>query len=467
MKSVGTKRYGQIAGQWLASLGPTIVVVVSAATVFKDAVVSSIASTPLPELVYAILGAFFVGVFLTSSTLWRYNREANLIGQWLHTPASDRTSLMDRLTDSYILPLYEILLGRRAIEGGVRQAVMEQEMGNVKAHLEDRLALPHYLAGALVGLGLVGTFIGLLGTLDDLGKLFGALAKTDSSANANPAELFADMVRRLQDPMRGMGTAFVASLYGLLGSLVLGLQILVVSRVGHNLGSEMHTLLRDEPATPDAVSVSYNETVQAVVDGSPVTSRPMDADTSAWLQTLLGTQVEQNAQWQQALDQVIQHQQRSVDGQGQVQSQQLEAMQQLIAQIRRQHDHHVEVIRAAQNEQAHLWQQASLQIHQQFEASLQETQQLKSEVRSVVESVNALALAVRHNLQAEERFRASVPRTSYWQDAWTKVQAYLQRSKSDQALDDLLSVGRDQAQAMARLSQAVEQLNQRTHNPGQ
>ena len=85
--------------------------------------------------------------------------------------------------------------------------------------------------------------MGLLGTLEDLGKLFGALVQT-SNANANPVDIFSDMVRRLQDPMRGMGTAFVASLYGLLGSLVLGLQILAVGKIGHALINQVHMLVR-------------------------------------------------------------------------------------------------------------------------------------------------------------------------------------------------------------------------------
>jgi hypothetical protein len=81
------------------------------------------------------------------------------------------------------------------------------------------------LGGALIGLGLVGTFIGLLGTLDELGNLFSALMG-NSSAGATQADMFKDMLQKLQAPMRGMGTAFVASLYGLMGSLLLGMVVM-------------------------------------------------------------------------------------------------------------------------------------------------------------------------------------------------------------------------------------------------
>lgn len=456
--SIGMNRYYQIVGQWTAAMLPAVVVVGGALSVFRVAVVKSIASTPHPELVYAILAAFFIGVLLTCSTLWRYTQEANLIERWLKVPFEARESLVSRLSHSYVMPVYEILLGKRVVLGEVRQSVLEQEIANVRAHLDDRLALPHYLAGALVGLGLVGTFVGLLGTLDDLGKLFGALANTDSSANANPADIFADMVRRLQDPMRGMGTAFVASLYGLLGSLVLGLQILVVGRIGHNLSSELHSILRDDPQ-------AQAQAVHAPV--ATVTSTPAVAATEPGMavhtleQVLQAAQREQAEQWQQMLAKLLEHQESRLLASHTAQSEQSMALQQLIRQMRQQHDHQVDVLHALQKEQAQLWQEASEHMRQQFERSQQETQELKRQVQTMVDATQALALAVRHNGEAEARFRNSVPRTHYWQDAWAKVQTYLQRSANDQAINDMVEVSREQTRVLNRLSDTLLDMDRR------
>lgn len=450
---IGFKRYMQIVGQWVTSLAPVVFVVVSALTIFRQAVISSIASTPHPELVYAILATFFVGILLTCNTLWLYTRETNHVARWLKTPVAEREGLTSQFPGTYLMPLYEIMLGKRAVAGGVKQSILEQEMSNVNAHLEDRLALPHYLAGALVGLGLVGTFVGLLGTLDDLGKLFGALANTDSSANANPAELFADMVRRLQDPMRGMGTAFVASLYGLLGSLVLGLQILVVGRVGHKLGSEMHAILRDDPQ--DESAATADPAVQSATAPSPA------FDMQVLVQPLTAAHNQQAVEWRRMMDEFLALQERQHAAAHAEQATQSMALVRLLELMREQHNHHMEVVRGSQNEQTHLWEEASQQLRQQSERSAQETQQLKREIHNVVEAVNALALAVRHNMDAEDRFRKSVPRTGYWQDAWVKVQAYLQRSKSDQALSEMADASREQTRALAGLTDTIKQLNQR------
>lgn len=245
-----SQRLWSVLGHWVGALLPTACVLYGALFVFQKAVVASIASTPHPELVYIILGTFFAGVVLTCITLTRYTREGNWVDRWQSGTPGQRQHMVEHMGGApYVRPLFEVLLGQRATRPLARQSVLELEMASVSAHLHDRLALPNYLAGALVGLGLVGTFVGLLGTLEDLGKLFGALVQTGSTST-NPAEIFADMVRRLQDPMRGMGTAFVASLYGLLGSLVLGLQILSVGKVGHALTDQVHTMVRQADRVP-------------------------------------------------------------------------------------------------------------------------------------------------------------------------------------------------------------------------
>jgi hypothetical protein len=67
-------------------------------------------------------------------------------------------------------------------------------------------------------LGLLGTFWGLLDTIQSVGKTIGAL---DTRA-ADSVTVFDELKNGLAAPLRGMGTAFSSSLLGLGGSLVLG-----------------------------------------------------------------------------------------------------------------------------------------------------------------------------------------------------------------------------------------------------
>jgi hypothetical protein len=65
---------------------------------------------------------------------------------------------------------------------------------------------------------LLGTFWGLLDTIQSVGKTIGAL---DTRA-ADSVTVFDELKNGLAAPLRGMGTAFSSSLLGLGGSLVLG-----------------------------------------------------------------------------------------------------------------------------------------------------------------------------------------------------------------------------------------------------
>lgn len=279
-----------LAQQWAGSLLPVGAVVISGWLFFRESIIQSIAATPHPELIYIILGTFFSGVLLSTITLYRYSIEGNLMFRWQHTSEKNRHRLISQLKwRTYFMPIYQILLGHRPLNQRTQQAVVEQEIDAIQERLNDRLVLPQYLSGALVGLGLVGTFIGLLGTLEDLGKLFGALVQT-SNVDTNPAEIFTDMVRRLQDPMRGMGTAFVASLYGLFGSLLLGLQILAVDKVGHSLSNQLHALVR------------HAEALEAQRAPSPVAPQAIDGQfhvraLQQIVETARAAQIEQAKRW--------------------------------------------------------------------------------------------------------------------------------------------------------------------------
>ena len=396
----------KVAQQWLGALLPVTLVVLSGWLFFAQAVVQSIKTTPHPELIFVILGTFAIGVLLSCVTLYRYTLEGGLMFRWQHTPENKRPALITQLTwTSYCLPIYQIFLGHRSLQKRSQQAIVEQEIHAIQERLNDRLTLPHYLSGALVGLGLVGTFIGLLGTLEDLGKLFGALVQT-GNANANPAEIFTDMVRRLQEPMRGMGTAFVASLYGLFGSLVLGLQILAIGKVGHGLSNQLHALVR-HAENFDAMQISAEKSSSVDIENV----------------------------FKQALHQITR------------------------------------IALETQNDQVQKWTQMHQLFTEQMQANRVESQQLRHEIDSIVESNRLLALTVRENIQAEARYRHSVPRTSYWQDAWVKVQAYLQRSRTDQTLAELTRhtlatqhTFLDMVQVLTRIDQRLNALSAQPRN---
>jgi hypothetical protein len=74
------------------------------------------------------------------------------------------------------------------------------------------------MVGLLIFLGLLGTFWGLLLTTGSVGETIAAL-NTDGKESA---QVFQELKTGLEAPLKGMGTAFSASLFGLAGSLILG-----------------------------------------------------------------------------------------------------------------------------------------------------------------------------------------------------------------------------------------------------
>jgi hypothetical protein len=96
-------------------------------------------------------------------------------------------------------------------------------MQNLVAAIDHRLAqersLLVYLSGLSVFLGLIGTFIGLMEMVASVGGIIGGLANAEAADTAAVKRLIKD----LEAPLTGMALGFSASLFGLFGSLVIGL----------------------------------------------------------------------------------------------------------------------------------------------------------------------------------------------------------------------------------------------------
>jgi hypothetical protein len=95
---------------------------------------------------------------------------------------------------------------------------MRSIMDSIGGRLDEARDTGRYLIGLLVFLGLLGTFWGLLDTIQSVGKAISSL----DPKGGNSVAAFDELKNGLGAPLRGMGTAFSSSLLGLGGSLVLG-----------------------------------------------------------------------------------------------------------------------------------------------------------------------------------------------------------------------------------------------------
>ncbi|HXH02242.1 MAG TPA: hypothetical protein VNN09_02875 [Candidatus Competibacteraceae bacterium] len=168
-----------------------------------------------------ILGIFLFGVGYTLVALWAACADANAI-----TAAFERVHNARRQSQGLPTPA-ELVQGRRGIAEflhTVRRVVQQEEAAATLPYLldslsvrgEDRRALVRYLTGALVLLGLIGTFYGLVVTTQGVREVIGGLSAADSAG-----DLLAGLKERLMVPLGGMGLAFATSLFGLATSLSL------------------------------------------------------------------------------------------------------------------------------------------------------------------------------------------------------------------------------------------------------
>ncbi len=246
----------QLKIYYLFVSAPFVLLLVGA-TVFFDAIQSTIETNPHPQINYAIFTVILFGGTIIIFNARRLINEARALVEFskaIHAK-TDLTSLKD-LADSYTCDIACLLQmvatsGDRSISHQ-EQAALEHELANVHSRLNRRNSLPQYLTGLLVGMGLLGTFIGLLATLGDITTLISSFAELDM-ATASPLVVFRTMIERMKAPMQSMAIAFSASMFGLLGSIILGLMMVGVRR----LQSDIFSTLNSEIARHIEVALSF------------------------------------------------------------------------------------------------------------------------------------------------------------------------------------------------------------------
>ncbi|HVZ04701.1 flagellar motor protein MotA [Hyphomicrobium sp.] len=144
-------------------------------------------------------------------------------------------------------------------------AAMRSFMDSIGSRLDEARDTGRYLVGLLVFLGLLGTFWGLLETIQSVGH---AIDTLDTKASDN-VQLFSDLKAGLAAPLKGMGTAFSSSLLGLSGSLILGFLELQASHAHNRFYNELEEWLSGiTELTPGGLSTSSSDYVNRQLLGA-------------------------------------------------------------------------------------------------------------------------------------------------------------------------------------------------------
>src|SRR6185437_3880095 len=161
-----------------------------------------------------IVAVLLAGIAYIFRQVGLLNREVAWIEKFRRNQGNFTTQDLPRL----LSPMATMLGAGRGGRVSLSAVSLRTLLDGISTRLDETRETSRYLIGVLVFLGLLGTFYGLLETVQSVKGVLGGL----SVGGGDAAAAFADLKARLETPLGGMSTAFSASLFGLSGSLILG-----------------------------------------------------------------------------------------------------------------------------------------------------------------------------------------------------------------------------------------------------
>ncbi len=188
-----------------------------------------------PALNGLILGVLALGVvYIFRQVLMLYPEL-----RWIEGFRRKQTGLATPASPRLLAPM-ATMLGDKGDRVSLSFSSMRSLLDGIGARLDESRDMSRYLIGLLIFLGLLGTFWGLLETINSVGQVIKGLSVSGSE---NLADVFDQLTTGLEAPLAGMGTAFSSSLFGLAGSLVLGFLDLQASQAQNRFFNELEEWL--------------------------------------------------------------------------------------------------------------------------------------------------------------------------------------------------------------------------------
>ncbi|MFO1090409.1 MAG: flagellar motor protein MotA [Hyphomicrobiales bacterium] len=186
-----------------------------------------------PGLNGTILGILFLGILYAFRMVWRLFPEVN----WVNNFRIADPGLEVPYTPVLLAPMATMLRDRRGPTVLSPQS-MRTMLESIALRLDESRDISRYLIGLLIFLGLLGTFWGLLETVQSVTTAIRSLDVSTQSGS-----VFEELKRGLEAPLQGMGTSFSSSLFGLAGSLVLGFLDLQASQAQNRFYTDLEDWL--------------------------------------------------------------------------------------------------------------------------------------------------------------------------------------------------------------------------------
>ena len=187
-----------------------------------------------PGLNGLIVGVLFIGIAYAFRQIVRLFPEI----RWVNSFRVADPGLKVPKPPVLLAPMATMLRDRSG-HVSISTLSMRSILDSIGSRLDEARDISRYLVGLLIFLGLLGTFWGLLETINSVGKTISTL----DTSNNDGLVIFEELKEGLAAPLKGMGTAFSSSLFGLAGSLVLGFLDLQAGQAQNRFYNELEDWL--------------------------------------------------------------------------------------------------------------------------------------------------------------------------------------------------------------------------------
>ena len=212
-----------------------------------------------PILNSVIVAVLVIGIFFVMRQVISLWPEVRWLRRFQHR--EEGAPPLETHSINLLVPL-AAMVGDRQDHFRLSPTVTRAVLDGIATRLDERRELTRYLIGLLIFLGLLGTFWGLLETI-------GAVADAITNlqvAGGDAIQMFGKLKESIEGPLKGMATAFGASLFGLSGSLVLGFLELQASQAQGRFHIELEEWLAGATRLSSNVQVEGEQGVSAYVE---------------------------------------------------------------------------------------------------------------------------------------------------------------------------------------------------------
>ena len=191
-----------------------------------------------PMLNGLIIFVLLFGTIIVFRQVFTLKPEISWVESYRRSQTKGLTSSLKNTHLVLLAPMSSMLeehKGRPAMSSIAMRSLLD----SLNLRLDESREISRYMIGLLVFLGLLGTFWGLLITIDSIGSVISSLGVNDDDASS----MFLSLKEGMKEPLNGMGTAFSSSLFGLSGSLILGFLDLQASQAQNQFYNDVEEWL--------------------------------------------------------------------------------------------------------------------------------------------------------------------------------------------------------------------------------